>query len=326
MKRTGRKAEAGSEWNASALIANSLTWDKVAYTKAPTKYLRRRLVKEAIAWQHASQRGGWAGFRSSADHSADQRRRQKDPNRIVELHAIMGAIGEQAVLCWGFEQDAQRFDATRKTITEEHHRLVLRALSEASGHFLLGAAHSLGNLAIRIALLDPVAGPAIRTSTKRLRKADFTPGSDDREVWLTLNWSSDFLAKACNGTPNTPLARISAAVSALLVDPRFVALDSRRGMDYHRLRPQSVPHASPKRGISQQGNGFVTLELPGPVLDPEADADLVYQMLVEAMKAVRGTMMIIRNDLGKAVRSAAFWYHEPPPRPSTARKRNPSHP
>ena len=36
---------------------------------------------------------------------------------------MMGAIGEQAALCWGFEQDAQRFHATRNKITEEHHRL-----------------------------------------------------------------------------------------------------------------------------------------------------------------------------------------------------------
>jgi hypothetical protein len=71
---------------------------------------------------------------------------------------MIGAIGEQAGLCWGFEQDAQRFDATRNKISKEHHRLVLRALSEAGGHFLLGAAHSLGNLGLRIALLDPQAG------------------------------------------------------------------------------------------------------------------------------------------------------------------------
>ena len=75
---------------------------------------------------------------------------------------MAGAIGEQAGLCWGFEQDAQRFNATRHKISEEHHRLVLRAHSEASGHFLLGAAHSLGNLGLRIALLDPRAGPSSR--------------------------------------------------------------------------------------------------------------------------------------------------------------------
>jgi len=48
---------------------------------------------------------------------------------------MIGAVGEQAGLCWGFEQDAQRFDATRNKISKEHRRLVLRALSEAGGHF-----------------------------------------------------------------------------------------------------------------------------------------------------------------------------------------------
>jgi hypothetical protein len=42
-------------------------------------------------------------------------------------------------------QDAQRFDATRKKITTEHHRLLLRALSEADGHFLLGPRTARGN-------------------------------------------------------------------------------------------------------------------------------------------------------------------------------------
>src|ERR1035438_9337920 len=78
---------------------------------------------------------------------------------------MIGAIAEQAGLCWGFEQDAQRFDATRNKISKEHHRLVLRALSEAGGHSLLGAAHSLGNLGLRIALLDPQAG--LGTQTRR---------------------------------------------------------------------------------------------------------------------------------------------------------------
>ena len=58
-------------------------------------------------------------------------------------------------------------------------------------------------------------------------------------------------------------------------------------MDYHRLRPQSVPHASPKRGVAQAGNGLLTIDLPAPVLDPEADAGRVYQLLIEAMEAVR---------------------------------------
>ena len=197
-----------SEWNVSALMAKSLTWDRSAFARAPARHPRRRFANEAVAWQLASQRGGWAAFRSYVDQSADRRARRKDPNRIVELHAMIGAIGEQAGLCWGFEQDAQRFDATRHKITEEHHRLVLRALSEAGGHFLLGAAHSLGNLGLRIALLDLQAGPAIQAARP---KADFAPGSDDKRAWLSLSVSSEILANAASGSARMPLARISAA-------------------------------------------------------------------------------------------------------------------
>jgi hypothetical protein len=118
-----------------------------------------------------------------------------------------------------------------------------------------------------------------------------------------------------------PLARISAAVSGLAADQRYIALDSRRGVDYHRLRPQSVPHASPKRGVSQAGDGIVTIDLPGPVLDPGADADRVYQLLIKAMEAVRQAMVTIRNHLAKAVRAAGLWYHEPTPANSRTRQK-----
>lgn len=305
-----------SEWNVSALTPRSLTWDRSAFSRTPARHPRRRFENEAVAWQLASQRGGWAAFRSYVDQSADRRSRRKDPNRIVEIHAMIGAIGEQAGLCWGFEQDAQRFDVTRKKITEEHHRLVVRALSEAGGHFLLGAAHSLGNLGLRIALLDPLAGPVVQAARPR---ADFTPGSGDKKAWLSLSVSSGILATASSSSTNVPLTRVSAAVSRLADDPRYVAFDSRRGMDYHRLRPQSVPHASPRRGVSRAGDGIVSIDLPGPVLDPEADADRVHQLLVEAMESVRQAMVSIRNDLSKTVRAAGLWYHEPTPRPASAR-------
>src|ERR1035441_9109661 len=82
-------------------------------------------------------------------------------------------------------------------------------------YFLLGAAHSLGNLGLRIGLLDPLAGPAIQAARP---KADFAPGSDDKRAWLSLSVSSEILAKAASGSANVPLARISTAVSGLAVD------------------------------------------------------------------------------------------------------------
>ena len=214
-----------SEWNVSALMAKSLTWDRSAFARAPARHPRRRFENEAVAWQLASQRGGWAAFRSVCGpvRRPASPAEGPEPDRRASCHDR--GHRRQAGLCWGFEQDAQRFDATRNKITEEHHRLVLRALSEVGGHFLLGAAHSLGNLGLRIALLDPQAGPAIQAARP---KADFAPGSDDKRAWLSLSVSSEILAKAASGSANIPLARISAAVSELVADPRHVALDSRR--------------------------------------------------------------------------------------------------
>jgi hypothetical protein len=60
------------------------------------------------------------------------------------------------------------------------------------------------------------------------------------------------------------------------------------------------------------------------VLDPEADADRVYHLLIEAMEAIRQAMVTIRNDLAKAVRAAGLWYHEPTPRPPAARAKKAS--
>jgi hypothetical protein len=76
-------------------------------------------------------------------------------------------------------------------------------------------------------------------------------------------------------------------------------------------------------GVSRAGDGYTTIDFPAPVLDPEADADRVYRILIDAMEPVRHAMLTIRNDLGKAARAAGLWYHQPPPRPAAARTRQP---
>jgi len=109
----------------------------------------------------------------------------REPNRILELHGLMGAIGEQLGLAWTAEQDVQRLSQTRGGREQIHHRLVARAQAELAGHFLLGAAHSLGNLALRVLLLNAAAAAIVEAKYKRAAK--FPPGSDSRGAWLTLN-------------------------------------------------------------------------------------------------------------------------------------------
>jgi hypothetical protein len=76
------------------------------------------------------------------------------------------------------------------------------------------------------------------------------------------------------------------AVTGLHSSNRFRALDNRRGMDYHRRRPQSVQHASRRRAAITTANGVRTMTMFGSSLDPEADADRVHDVVVGAMLAL----------------------------------------
>ena len=77
-RQTSRRMAVGvdSKWNVSALTPKSLTWDRPAFAKASARHPRRRFENEAVAWQLASQRGGWAAFRSYVDQSGDRQARR----------------------------------------------------------------------------------------------------------------------------------------------------------------------------------------------------------------------------------------------------------
>jgi hypothetical protein len=48
-----------SEWNASALMPKSLSWDRSSFVRATVRYPRLKFGNGAVAWQLAGQRGGW---------------------------------------------------------------------------------------------------------------------------------------------------------------------------------------------------------------------------------------------------------------------------
>ena len=229
---------------------------------------------------------------------------------------MVGAIGEQAGLCWTFEQDAQRLDATHKTITARS------TTGSCCAPYPRPAATSCS--APRTAWETSACGSPCWMSRQPLRSRLPTREQTSARARMTRKHGC---RSACRAGPwpqlrarpaNVPLGRIAAAVSGLAGDPSHVALDARRGMDYHRLRPQSVPHASPRRGVSQAGDGYITIDLPSPVLDPEAEADQVCQILTDAMEPVRNAMLAIRNDLGRQCgrRACGTTSHQPgqPPR------------
>jgi hypothetical protein len=90
-------------------------------------------------------------------------------------------------------------------------------------------------------------------------------------------------------------------------DP-YVALDQRRGMDYHRRRPQSVEHVSPRSGVTQHYQTYTTLTMPAPCLEMEADADKVHEIAADAMEQLRVTMRTVRLLLPKAIRRERVTY------------------
>ncbi len=162
-----------------------------------------------------------------------QGERPREVNRILEVHGLLGAIGEQYGRAWTAEQDVQRLIETSASRSELHQRLVARAQAELSAHFLLGAAHSIANRVLRVLLLNAEATDVLTTTYKQAHR--FPPGSDDRLTWPTFNKPLvTALKKAADASGSAGMIEAVASVENLFTHPTFLELDGRRGMDYHR--------------------------------------------------------------------------------------------
>lgn len=306
----------------TAILAGSFCWDHDAVESVRPFYVRESVADEAMAWQHLSHEGADAEeyaypspFRrqvtfNGVTHVIEPRQgtAPRDPNRIVEIHGLMGAIGEQLGLAWTAEQDVQRLMQTRSGRDGTHHRLVARAQAELAGYFVLGAAHSLANLVLRVLLLNADAAAALARAFERAN--GFPAGSDDRDAWPTLNDRLlSALRRAASASANSAMSRAVDFVESFDKGDALRALDARRGMDYHRRRPQSVPHASPRRGtMSQTPGGSVILGGLQPVLEPEADEDALHGIVVAAMLSTGHTMLDIRTIIPVAIRNEGINY------------------
>ncbi|MFJ6385888.1 hypothetical protein ACIQI7_38530 [Kitasatospora sp. NPDC092039] len=246
---------------------------------------REGIVRVAGSWQKRSARGDMVGFVSLASLRGSTAAERADAvNRVVELHGLMGSIGEQLVLAYAAEQDAQRWLALPVEEPEvpwvgRHHRMAVRGLCEACAHFLLAAAHALANTVLRVLLLDPEAAAVVNASGWGKRGKGFPPGEhENKDAWLTFApggkfWSVTLVAAAAHSTQLTALVQ---CLTDLQSDSRFKALEQSRGGYYHRHRPQSLSHTSPRTGIATIGDGVVTLDLGGAddhVVNTDAEND-----------------------------------------------------
>ena len=230
----------------------------------------------------------------------------REQNRILEIHGLMGAIGEQLGMAWTAEQDAQRLRMTGDRRDELTLRLMLRAHSELVGHFLLGATHSLANLILRVLLLNADAAQSLEVDYEVHR---FAPGSDDRQVWPTFGPTmARRLRRAARASGNEGFVQLAEVISVLRTASAFDDLDGRRGMDYHRRRPQSVAHTAPRSGTVSTRDGQTTLSMVAPRLEPDASAELVHAVAVAALEALGDAMREVRRALPAALRSEQMSY------------------
>lgn len=233
----------------------------------------------------------------------------RTPNRLLEIHGLMGAIGEQLGLAWTAEQDAQRLQLTSALRGSDVKRMAIRATTELAGHFLLGAAHSLANLVLRLLLLNAAVAEHL-IGMRKYRNADgFAPGDDSRDAWPTLNAALlDDLTRASAPSDREQLRLLVATISDLHGSSEFQDLDGRRGMDYHRRRPQSVAHTAPRRGVVSTSEGTTTMTMVSAWLEDDAKHEAVHAIATAALVSIANTMRRIRELVPAVIRAEGINY------------------
>ena len=279
----------------SAISARSLVWDLDAVRRGPATDLRSSFDEEAIRWQIQSQQASQLEIRRldgarAAEPDLD--------NRLSELCGLVGSAGEQASLCWTMEQDTQRARINSDQWDEVHGTLVVRAWAEGAVHFLLGAAHALGNVGLRVAMFNPTAAEEV---SRLLGSTRLPPGSTSRGDWVSLRRASTVLTDATRKCGNPDLIQVSKALQRLTGEAAFGELETRRGMDFHRLRPQSVAHTARAGGSVERTGATTSAVIFAPQPDPQREATQIHDLVVAAMEPLRVTMQELRDCISQAL-------------------------
>jgi hypothetical protein len=226
--------------------------------------------------------------------------------RVLEVVGHMAALGEQLGLALTCSRDAHRW-LTEKA-TSIGRPLGARALAEMTGYYVLSASHGLANITLRALLIGKPTRPLVEAAFPAAK--GFPPFSEERDAWKSL---SPFVVTKLSDVADqagVPAAvDLVAVLSTLSGDSRWEALDARRGVDFHRWRPQSITGGvAAKNPWTAQPDGSRTMSV-GMLSDyvpPEpgllvAEADDALDALHEAMTVWADQFPTATRDLGVAL-------------------------
>ena len=306
--------------------------ERLAIKLVPTKDRRNRIWKESGAWQIQSGtadqaetmamfsgpgsviRGIRTIYRIDSVIVEPRRyhppyRRPSEPNRILEIHGLMGGIGEQLSLAWTAEQDLQRVEATSDRRAVEVNTMLGRAYAELCQHFVLGASQGLMNLVLRIVLLDDKAAACFFGGKSKHRREDFVPGANGRDGWVGFAPKElDTMRSAAEASQMNRLVALVSRLTAFHSSPAFDEVWDRRGMDYHRRRPQSVPHTAARAGLVQQEGPIRTIQIDEAAMELEADLEQIHLVTINALEGLYDCMADLREQIPLAIDELGIYY------------------
>jgi hypothetical protein len=273
----------------SSMALSTLAWNATKENMISTDHSRMRIRKVGMTWQEVASEGTASELLSAGSFAGSPD--QLKVNHVNEITGLMGSAGEQITLAWTAEQDVQRWNQTKEQRDKFHTRMGVRALAELATHFCLGATHNLGNTVLRVMLLHDTAS-AYLADKNRKKDFVFAPGSEARYAWTTVSPSNvkfrAQLKEAARLTQAAPCQALADVVDVLCTDSAFIALDERRGTDFHRHRPQSLDTGSPRDGAWQTtpSGHWRSLQWHVASPDPAADENLVASTVAAGLEAV----------------------------------------
>lgn len=301
----------------TGLSLPTFAWNANKIVFPAARVPRQRVVKIALDWQQISFNGSWSESMSATSYPGQAGTWK--PGRVNELAGLMGSAGEQLCLAWTADQDAQRWGQGGRGIYRLQKRMAIRALAEMSSYFSLGAANTLANIVLRVLILDERAiGPLGWAAA--FAPSIYKPGSTLRKEWMSFPGSMvnkleqvipTISSDRCIGPKRLDVAKrrcrsLLAVLKSLEVDKRFSALAERRGMDYHRHRPQSLDSGSPRGGVWTHGPGYRAIGVGGVYPDPDYEETEVHRIAADGLEAVTTAMSRARTLIVSAAASMGY--------------------